>query len=399
MRPVLTVFIDGLKPDSLKYMPFINTLKARMRVRTELGFSNPCHTSMYTGVYPSKHLHWFIWEYSPETSPYSWTRKLKLPENMYLKYACYRVTRLFNRSCTSFYSIPFMWHIPLKLWSYFDVSEKKFWTESHYVENYPSVFELLESHHVEYEIVGMVRKHAVAVESSRLIANYNSDEVKPWTYFFIGDIDPLSHRYGQDSIQTQERLKKIDNILEAKYRLFESRFGDFTFMLFSDHGHVQVEGRVNPCSIFESQGDRLDNYIYFMDINYLRFWFRNEEERKRVTDILSGIDDKGFILTEEHLRNYNTNMPDNRYGDLIFHLLPGYAFDQGQIVALGKQWTTRPVTIHGCLPDYPDSDGVFVSNKQIISDSHIKLEDVLPSILSLLDVEIPSHFDGKVIWA
>lgn len=399
MIPVLTAFIDGLKPNSLQYMPFLSSLKTRRRVRTELGFSNPCHASMYTGVYPNRHLNWFIWKYSPETSPFSWIWKLKLPENMYLKYACYQVTRLFNRSCTSFYGIPFLWHIPLKLWGYFDVAEKRFWTETNYIENYPTIFELLRKHNVEYEIVGMSRKHAVAVESSRLIESYEPAEVKPWTYFFIGDIDPLSHRYGQDSMQTQARLRKIDGILEAKYRFFKERFKDFTFMLFSDHGHVKVQERVNPQAIFSSQGDRLDNYIYFTDINYLRFWFRNEKEREKVSESLSRFGDKGFILTEEHLKSYNINMPDNRYGDLIFHLQPGYAFDQGMILALGKQWTTQPVTIHGCLPDYPDSDGVFVSNWEVISDSHLKLEDIMPSILSLLDVEIPSYVDGRVLWA
>ena len=399
MTPVLTAFIDGLKPDSLQYMPFLNSLKTRRRIRTELGFSNPCHASMYTGIYPNRHLNWFIWKYSPETSPFSWTRKFKLPENMYLKYACYRITRLLNRSCSSFYGIPFMWHIPLKLWGYFDVAEKRFWTEPNYIENYPTIFELLRSHHVEHEIIGMSRNHALATESSRLIADFELGEVKPWTYFFIGDIDPLSHRYGQDSPQTQERLRKIDDTRQVKYQFFQKRFENFTFMLFSDHGHVRVKERVNPQAVFSSRGGRLDNYIYFMDINYLRFWFRNEKERKRVTEVLSGFGDKGFILTEEHLKGYNINMPDNRYGDLIFHLHPGYAFDQGKIVALGRQWTTVPVTIHGCLPDCPDSDGVFVSNKEVVSDSHLKLEDIMPSILDLLDVAIPDYVDGRVIWA
>ena len=393
---VLTVFIDGLKPESIEYMPFLNTFSTKRRIKTEFGHSNPSHASMYTGVYPNKHLYWFIWKYSPSTSPFKWTKKLKLPDNLYIKYACHRVTQFFNRGCSSFYGTPFLWHMPLKCWHYFDVAEKKFWTEPNYVENYPTIFELLTAHSIQYEIIGMSQKYGH--EAYRLIERHEFSDVKPWTDLFLGDIDHLSHAYGQNSPQTRERLKKIDSILEAKYRFFEKQFGDFTFMLFSDHGQIEVKERINPYSIFSSQGESLEDYIYFIDINSLRFWFRDEVEREKVTKILSGVDDKGLILTEEHLKKYNIEMPDNRYGDLIFHLYAPYAFDQGKIVAFGKQWTTPPVTIHGCLPDYPDSDGVFISNRRVVSASYIKLEDIMPSMLHLFNIEIPSYVDGRVLW-
>jgi len=64
MIPVLTVFVDGLKPESLEYMEFLDTFENKMRIRPELGYSNSCHASMYTGVHPNKHLKWFIWKYS-----------------------------------------------------------------------------------------------------------------------------------------------------------------------------------------------------------------------------------------------------------------------------------------------------------------------------------------------
>ena len=74
---VLTVFIDGLKPESVEeYMPFLNTFGKR-RVETDLGYSVTCHATMYSGVYPNKHLRWFLWKYSPETSPFKWIRRFK----------------------------------------------------------------------------------------------------------------------------------------------------------------------------------------------------------------------------------------------------------------------------------------------------------------------------------
>ena len=77
MKPILTFFFDGLKPDSLAHMPFLNSLSHR-RLRTLLGYSITCHASMYSGVYPNKHLMWFVWQHSPETSPFRWLHSARL---------------------------------------------------------------------------------------------------------------------------------------------------------------------------------------------------------------------------------------------------------------------------------------------------------------------------------
>lgn len=103
MKSLFTIFIDGLKPDSLKYMPFINSFRHQRRIRTELGYSPTCDASMFSGVYPNKHLHWFSWMYSLNTLPYSWIRKYKLeklPHNIFTKYACEKVTHWLSDTTT-----------------------------------------------------------------------------------------------------------------------------------------------------------------------------------------------------------------------------------------------------------------------------------------------------------
>lgn len=398
VKPLLTVFIDALKPESIKYMPFINSLRTKMRIKTELGYSNPSHASMYSGVYPNKHLHWFVWEYSPQTSPFRWIQRLrldKLPHNIYTKYLCYRISRLSRRRVTSYHGIPFLWYIPIKYWHYFDVTEKKFWSEPGFLGNYPTIFDILENNGIEYQIVGMTKN---ASDSSKIIEKHRFEEVKPWTYLFIGDIDALSHKYGQDSIEARKRLAEIDQILESKYRFFKTGFEDFSFMLFSDHGHIKVEGRVNLGSFFSSQARQLNDYIHLIDSNYARFWFRNEKERREVSKILSILDDKGFILSPEHLKKYNLDMLDNRYGDLIFYLDAHYIFDRGEVYALGKKRSSSDVSMHGYLPDYPNSDGVFVSNREVTNKAYISLEDITPSILYFFNIQVPDYMDGKVLW-
>lgn len=388
---VLTVFIDGLKPESVEeYMPFLNTFDKR-RVETDLGYSVTCHATMYSGVYPNKHLRWFLWKYSPETSPFKWVRRFKLDKvhSEICNIGSYKLAKFLNRN-TSIYNCPLLWHIPLRYWHYFDIVEKKIWTEKNYLGTYPTIFDILKDSNRPYETVGLVKKGIA--NSSKGIKSHVFKKSYPWTYLFFGDIDPLSHKYGQDSIQVQEKLREIDRILEKKYELFEKKVDDFYFMLFSDHGHIKIKRKVDLKSIFKSFGEALNDYIYFIDANFARFWFRNEKERSNVLKILSEMSDKGFILTKELLLKYNVNMPDNRYGDLIFYLDAPYQFSHGVTIA-GRRIEGKTVSGHGYIPN----DGVFISNKKI-NKTTVKLVDILPSILHLLKVPIPAYVDGEVVW-
>lgn len=397
---VLTVFIDGLKPESIEDMPFLNRFNRR-RIKTELGYSNPCHASMYSGVNPNKHLVWFIWKYSPETSPFNWIKRTKFdkfPNNIYMKYFLYRITKLFYKNNTSAFGLPFLWYMPLNKWFYFDVAEKKFWTERNFLEGHPTIFEILRNACIDYEVIGL-SKNALN-NSVECIKNHNFKKFASWTYIFIGDIDPLSHQYGQSSPEVREKLNEIDNILLNIYMKFKNESDDFCFMLFSDHGHTLAYDKVNLSLVFMSNGSVLEDYIYFVDSNYARFWFRNEKERLTVTNVLSNLNDKGFILTDNILKQYKVDMPDRSYGDLIFYLDSPYTFDQGNIFVMGKERsdTGKYISFHGYLPDRLDSDGVFISNRDMIDDPYIKLEDIMPSILSLFKVNVPKDIDGTLIW-
>jgi len=399
MKLVLTVFIDGLKPESVEHMPFLNSFKNKRRIRTELGYSLTCYASMFSGVYPDRHLHWFSWKYSPHTSPFRWLDRYKInkfPHVNLTRWICYRFTRFLNRDNTSNLGMPLPWYyIPMKNWHYFDITEKKFWGEPNYLENYLSIFDILRVIGIPFEVVGAGKKHFK--EPLKAIERYNCEELKPWTFFFIGEIDFLSHHYGQDATQTRQKLKDIDHILKQKYQLFEKRCPDFYFMVFSDHGHMKVKEKIQLKDFFRFHGDSLDNYIYFIDANFVRFWFRSERERKRVFYIMQRMGDKGYFLTEDYFERYNVNMPDNRYGDAIFYLDAPRVFEAGVVVA-GKKIVGNLVSYHGHAPEHPDTNAAFISNKKIKDYPYVKLVDIMPSILDALELEIPRYVDGKSLW-
>ncbi len=145
--------------------------------------------------------------------------------------------------------------------------------------------------------------------------------------------------------------------------------------------------------VFRRHGSNLKHFIHLIESNYARFWFRNDSERATVERILASIRE-GFILTDEHLRRYRVDMPDNRYGDLIFYLDAPFLFSK-------TIWgfSRGQKSMHGYLPDYPDSDGVFLSQRPLVEGTHVELVDVLPTLLDSLGLPIPDYVDGRVLWA
>ena len=401
MKHLLIVFIDGLKPESLKYMPFTNSLVSKRRIRTELGYSTTCYASMFSGVHPNKHLRWFFWKYSPGTSPCKWVRKFKidkLPHNMYTEQVIYQLARIINKRRISdgAFNLPLLWYVPITGWADLDISETKSWMSSNYLENYPTVFDILRDNKISYEIVGALQQPLS--ESSQVVGQYHLNRINPFTYFFIGDIDPLSHKYGQNSDIVIQRLKMIDEMLKRKYEMFEKADDDFTFIIFSDHGHMIVENKVSLLEVFKSYRENLRDFLYIVDSSYARFWFRNEKEKDRITRVISRMGDMGYVLTNEHLKKNHVNMPNNQYGDLIYYLDSPNVFTH-RIKVFGKNLEGTVVSGHGFMPNYPDMDGVFVSNKKVIDCSHIELVDIMPSILDIFNTEIPDYVDGQVVWS
>jgi predicted AlkP superfamily pyrophosphatase or phosphodiesterase len=396
---VLTAFIDGLKPDSLKHMDFLESFSEKRRIKSELGYSNPAHASMYTGVYPNKHHYWFIWQYAPKSSPFKSLGKIKLDilsDNIYYKYSIYKIIRKFHPEITSFYGIPFLYWIPFQNWKYFDISEKKFWTDPDFSRNFPTIFDVLQHYGISYETIGLTRFDAG--NSSNIIQNHILGNLKDWTYLFFGDIDPLSHKYGQNSKEVIERSQKIDRIIEKYYKKFENDLNEFCFIVYSDHGHISVKDTINLDDVFKQKNDSLKQYKYFIDSNFARFWLNNENERKSIESVLTTISDKGFILSQTIQEKYHVDMPDNRYGDIIFYLDTPYVFDRSSVSPFGRKIKNRDMSAHGYLPDYPDSDGMFLSNRQIKSSSYFELVDIFPSIIKNFDLPIPDNIDGAIIW-
>ncbi len=393
MKPVLTFFLDALKPDSLEHMPFLNSFAFKRRMKSELGHSVTCHPSMYSGVHPHKHLQWFVWKYDPGNSPFHWARifqYLGVMDNLGSRYFLHKYTRLFRPKNTSWFGVPLLVNLPLRYWPYFNVVEDRAWDEPGYLAEYPTVFDILRRHEVGFEIAGMKKEGGDEFEQ---IGGHEFRDVQPWTYFFLGSVDHYSHHYGQDAPETIQHIRKLDRLIEAKYEAYSQRVRDFDVFVFSDHGHIRVTKLVDVHAIFRSHGTDLRRFMHLIESNYARFWFRNDAERATVEKILATMEG-GFVLRDEHYECYHLEMPDNRYGDLVFYLDAPAIFTK---TIWGFSRHQR--SMHGYLPEYPASDGVFLSQRPLANGTHVELVDVLPTLLTSLSVPVPSYVEGRSLWA
>ena len=171
---------------------------------------------MYSGVHPNKHLQWFIWKYDPVGTPFKWARVFKylgLFDNVGSRYFLHKYTRAFREENTSWFGVPWMVNLPLKYWPYFNVVEDRSWDEPGYLKHYPTAFDMLRQHNVDFEVVGMKKWGGNEFVQ---ISPHKFTEIRPWTYFFLGSIDPFSHQY----TQTQKRIStghRIKGMALARY--------------------------------------------------------------------------------------------------------------------------------------------------------------------------------------
>lgn len=394
-RPVLAVFIDGLKPDSLRHTPFLSSVGPSKRITTDVGYSITCHSTMYTGVHPNKHKMWFLWQYNRAMSPFRWmgdTEAWDLADILPVRYFLGKMTRLFSDN-RSYAGVSIMKFSSIKQWRNFAPTERKLWHEPRYVEDHPTIFDLMRSEGVSVELVGLTdQRHGGG--SLRLIESYCvPKDIPQFTYLFIGECDHVSHVHGQESPQGVEMLGRIDRQVNRVYDQMTERAGHPPALVcWSDHGHMLVEKRLDIYPFFASRGLHLRDVLHIIDTNFARFWVNTDRQRQSVEEILAEMP-SGRILTEEDCLHYHVNMPDRRYGDIVFYLDYPWMFKK---TVWGAGLRTR--SIHGYLPDYPEADGVFVSNVPASDLTRISLVDIAPSLLKLLEVDTDAEMDGEPVW-
>lgn len=376
--------MDGVKYDMMKrHMPFLKSINS-IPLQSDFGYSCACHATMYTSRYIEEHGTWFIWKRG-ENSPYKWIDYipgLKYIDFLPLKLVLGKVTRLVSGN-TSYSGVPCLVNLPLKYWSLFEPCDKVMWNNPCWKSSIPNMFTILKKENISHHVIALHRlTKADDAFKEEVQADYKNDEL---IYYFIGYTDNMMHAYGENGKEAQEYLTRVDSFIKETYEKARKEHDDVTVIAYSDHGHIDLElPHIDINDYFKPMGLDVNNYIHLIESNFARFWFRNNKERKEVTDVIKNMqkEGRGFILEKKYKELYHLNVNPYENGELIFYLAAPHEFTK-TIWGFGHSVKSG----HGYEPVLPKHYGVFCSNKRIAEDREFAyLTDVLPTVLEQLGV-------------
>jgi predicted AlkP superfamily pyrophosphatase or phosphodiesterase len=383
-KKVLSIFADGVRHDSLQYMPFVNS-KFSAPLETVLGYSITCHPSMYTGVYPDKHKIAFHWvKGKKKNGPYSFLSYFPdfFPfSNAYFQaLASHYYAKLFLKKKAS----PFMGYgkilnLPMKFWNQVDINEFKYWDEDGYIgDDIKTIFELVRKDNIKHHVSNMHKPNLGKLHAVKKVDPKNYG----WVYYFIGESDHVSHEFEQHSKEGIQFLKDLDNFIQKEYQKFVDEYGEdnFDFIFWSDHGHIPIKKRIDLYEFFKENKFKLKNTFHLVDSTTARFWPKNEKEKADIMNLMAKIPEAHLVDSVDYPKLHLAEDTD-LYGELFYYLTAETVFIY-TIHGFGK--TTK--SMHGYHPDDFGNDGLFVSNRKI-SKSKVTLPDVFVSTINSLGIE------------
>lgn len=360
-RRRLTVFvlIDALGWRLLEGYDFLSDLLPyRSPVRTVLGFSSGAIPTILTGAPPSETGHWNLFYFDPHGSPFRWLRPfLFLPnaalDNRYSR----KVLKELGRHILGLGPL-FECSVSPRLLPWFNWVEKKNIYSTGAIRGASSIFDRLAQNSVPFcvysyhdltdqEILESAR-HEIAAGKNRFL------------FLYLSQLDLFLHHHCQEPERITSRLDWYAAGLRQLYEAARAADPDFTFTVFSDHGMTPVHTHYDLVSQVQSVGYSMpEDYLAVYDSTMARFWFFKEAARRAVADCLRQVP-CGRLLEEQELRELGVYFSDQRYGELILVLHPGWLLSKSDFN--GRSW--NPKGMHGYHPDDPYSDAIFLSNRQ-----------------------------------
>ncbi len=317
-KPVLSIFADGVRYDSLQFMPFLNSLN-KAPLETVLGYSITCHPSMYTGVYPDKHKIVFHWveskrkngpytflSYFPDFFPFSNSYVQAVASHFYAKF-------FLKKKASPFMGYGKLLNLPMKFWNRVDINEFKYWDDDDYInDDIKTIFELVRKNDYKHHISNMHKPNLGKLHSVKTVEPNGFD----WVYYFIGESDHVSHEFTQHSKEGIEFMGKLDNFVLEQYQKFEDLYGKdgFEFIFWSDHGHIAIEKQIDLYEFFKTRKINLKNMFHLVDSTTARFWPKNDKEREEIMKIMDQIPEATLVKDEDFEKLHLAN-DSNLYGN------------------------------------------------------------------------------------
>lgn len=386
---ILGIFIDALNPLFINKSdtPFLYELSNKgedtISLESVLGFSTTVDATIFTGTYPDKHGIWIEYYYNPRYSPYSKIPLVRLSRP--LDHIPVQIMRSGINFLLSKFVYPYYakklgyselapYNIPYRIITYFDVVTSKHYTEPEAFPMPSLVDVLLENHYSFYytdKLNKTILQRAVASDVSIV---------------YFSKVDLVGHVFGVGSPQHRMALREIDNKVRYLINTYKRKFGDnFEVLVFSDHGMANIDQKISTISWIKDK-ELGKKYLVAIESTMMRFWYFDESYREKIQEQLESAE-YGHLLSKKEKKQLRIYFPDNKYGEDIFLVDQGYV-----LYPSFKSWSI-PRAMHGYNPTIKEQLATLISpNITNIAEAHVV--DLMPTILKLLDIEIPKTVEG-----
>ena len=279
-----------------------------------------------SGVYPEKSNGGMHYWYSPDTSVFKWTRKYS---NLFKKFpiSSQKYIRFFIRLINflkesekgkKYFSFPSK--IPFEYLNLFDPVHDKLMFEKDLFDC-PTIFDICRNKKINWDFIGYPTYRGTLDKGIYKIIN-SVNKGNSFVFGFFGELDRIGHKFGPDSIEINNLISHIDNSIQILFNELEKKY-DFDFILFGDHGMVQVNKELD----IQSNLNKLicnpgKDYNYFLDSTFARFWFNNDDAKTEIYNLLESLDG-GSIINQPIKDHYSINYPHNKFGDIIYWMNDG----------------------------------------------------------------------------
>jgi len=274
------------------------------------------------------------------------------------------------------YGIPHL--IPANLIDFFPVPKKSCKGKD--------LYEVLKEHGVKYlrkEPKFNSKESAIIRSIPRLLETYDA------LFFKLNSLDRLGHEYGSLSDAVKQRVHYFDGLLR---RLVETLDKDVVLIVMSDHGMVPVNHTFDITGFLDSRGFEYGrHYISFVGATYVSLWFKNEKCRDAIVKELNKLEVGSFLTLEDKVR-LGIDKIGKEYGEEIF------VSEEHNVFFPEFYHVRRPSKgMHGYAFSSYDSPIFLMYGDAPASFRKDKINfiDIMPTLLHLLDLPIPSSVEAK----
>ena len=395
---LLVIFVDALRPDFItkEATPYLYHL-TKDYLSTEcipiLGYSDAIRATIFTGTYPDKHGYWMKYQYSPQTSPFRQVKWLRFIDHLPSPFLRSGINLVLSKTLFKTLAKIYQYHelasynIPYNIIDNFDFTLKKSILDEGPFEQVETIFDILRSNNVKY----------LYIESSSIKSTLRKiSGGERFVMHYLSDIDAASHRHGLFTQRFFRTLKQVDRKIESLIEKAKEKMGkNLHIIVFSDHGMSRVN---EICCLEEPFGSQLKDWVskgrllYAVDATMIRFWYLDQNLKKRIRQRLNRTNWGRFITSEKEELKISFN--HTRYGEDIFLLKQGKAFYPNFM-----SWL-KPKAMHAYHPKNREQRGIFIlagAKVQKTTLKPIEQVQIMPTILDILGIEVPSTVQGKSI--